>query len=229
MKQHFIIAASKPWHLPVYECKIVNLPGEWHFVEDSESLRDLLSLVKPDFIFFLHWSEKVEEKILNKHFCVCFHMTDLPFGRGGSPLQNLISLGCKKTVLSAIKMENELDAGPIIFKRSLSLSGNAEEIYIRAAKLSWTLINKIIRLDVIKETPQTGKTTYFKRRQPSQSRLPVETSIEKLYDHIRMLDARTYPKAFLCYGDFYLEFSEAKFKNNSISAKVKIIEKKQGD
>ncbi len=25
-----------------------------------------------------------------KFECVCFHMTDVPYGRGGSPLQNLI-------------------------------------------------------------------------------------------------------------------------------------------
>ena len=40
-------------------------------------------------------------------------MTDLPFGRGGSPLQNLIVRGYKETMLSAIKCVGEVDAGPI--------------------------------------------------------------------------------------------------------------------
>lgn len=229
MKQHFIVAANKPWHLPLYESKIINRPGEWHFASDANSLRELLSFVNPSFIFFLHWSEKVEVDILKQYYCVCFHMTDLPFGRGGSPLQNLISLGYEETALSAIKMEEELDAGPIIAKKMLPLSGKAEEIYVRAAKISWTLIDEIIHLDVIKETPQTGTVTYFKRRKPSQSRLPIDSTLKNLYDHIRMLDAQTYPKAFISIGNFHFEFSEAELKHNSISAKVEIIKKEQED
>ena len=61
-------------------------------------------------------------------------MTDLPYGRGGSPLQNLIIRGHKKTKISALRMVNELDAGPIYFKRSLSLNGNAQKIYSSCSK-----------------------------------------------------------------------------------------------
>jgi len=44
-------------------------------------------------------------------------MTDLPFGRGGSPLQNLIERGIKKTKISAIKVDGGIDTGDIFFKR----------------------------------------------------------------------------------------------------------------
>ena len=56
-------------------------------------------------------------------------MTDLPFGRGGSPLQNLITRGISKTKISALRCNEEIDAGPIYLKRPLSLHGSAEEIY----------------------------------------------------------------------------------------------------
>ncbi|MGG3804445.1 hypothetical protein [Metabacillus fastidiosus] len=59
-------------------------------------------------------------------------MTDLPFGRGGSLLQNLIVRGIYETKISAIKCVKELDAGQIYVKESLFLYGNVKEIYLRA-------------------------------------------------------------------------------------------------
>ena len=44
-------------------------------------------------------------------------MTDLPYGRGGSPLQNLILKGKKTTKITAFKMIDKIDAGPIYLKK----------------------------------------------------------------------------------------------------------------
>ena len=43
-------------------------------------------------------------------------MTDLPFGRGGSPLQNLIVRGFEETMTSAIKVTKGIDTGDIYLK-----------------------------------------------------------------------------------------------------------------
>ena len=53
--------------------------------------------------------------------CVCFHMTAVPYGRGGSPLQNLIIQGFSSTLITALKMVKELDAGGVYTKRTRSL------------------------------------------------------------------------------------------------------------
>ena len=60
-------------------------------------------------------------------------MTDLPYGRGGSPLQNLIIRGHRDTQLTALKCEENVDEGPVYAKTPLSLSGSAEEILARGA------------------------------------------------------------------------------------------------
>ena len=67
-------------------------------------------------------------------------MTDLPYGRGGSPLQNLIIRGGKTTKLFAFRMTEEFDARPNYLKRNLSLEGTAREIFIRANYLSAKMI-----------------------------------------------------------------------------------------
>jgi len=60
---------------------------------------------------------------------VCGFPYDGPaFRKGGSPLQNLIERGIKKTKISAIKVDGGIDTGDIFFKRDLDLYGTAEEI-----------------------------------------------------------------------------------------------------
>ena len=63
-------------------------------------------------------------------------MTDVPYGRGGSPLQNLILAGHTETKLTALRMVNEMDGGPVYVKMPLKLEGAAQEIYIKAGELS---------------------------------------------------------------------------------------------
>ena len=67
-------------------------PGRWHFIGEREELTEArVASIGPSKTCFLHWSWKVPAEILETYECVCFHMTDVPYGRGGSPLQNLIT------------------------------------------------------------------------------------------------------------------------------------------
>ena len=71
-----------------------------------------------------HWSWIIPATIHERFEVVIFHMTDLPYGRGGSPLQNLIVRGHERTMISAIRCVEEMDAGPVYLKRELSLHGS---------------------------------------------------------------------------------------------------------
>ena len=146
-------------------------------------------------------------------------MTDLPYGRGGSPLQNLIIRGHKDTMITAIRCMKGLDAGPIYIKKPLSLEGSAKEIFERANKTIEKMIISIVETN-IKPKPQVGKVTKFERRKPAQSNWSKAKSLDEVYNYIRMLDAEGYPPAFIDTENFKLEFSSATKSSNSISAKV---------
>ena len=78
--------------------------------------------------------------------------------------------------------------------------------------------------------PQLGEPTYFKRRLPQDSNVSEVTSLEALFDRIRMLDAEGYPQAFIDINDFRLEFSRASLKTDKIFADVRITRRdKQND
>jgi methionyl-tRNA formyltransferase len=72
--------------------------------------------------------------------------------------------------------------------------------------------------------PQEGEAVTFARRKPEQSRIENIDGMTKLYDHIRMLDADGYPKAFVESDGFRFEFSRASLKHGRIIADVEITE-----
>jgi len=227
--ENYVVATIKPWNIKVYNEIIKHYPGVWHLITDHRELTtEKIKLINPKFIFFPHWSHIVPNEILRITTCVCFHETDLPYGRGGSPLQNLIALGHRETVVTALKMTEELDAGPIYLKKTLSLEGLAEEIFIRASYIVAEMIKTIIEEDP-KTTEQVGEPALFNRRKPSQSKIPMEeNNLVGLFDHIRMLDAEGYPKAYLEIGGFRYEISRPALKSDEILGDVRIT-KLEGD
>lgn len=218
-KTEYIVASAKEWHRAAFETLQTEIDADWVWVATPEELSAAVAAGSPRYIFFLHWNWHVPREIWSCHECVCFHMTDLPYGRGGSPLQNLIVAGHKETCLTALRMVEEMDAGPIYTKRPLALEGRAEDIYRAAGKLSFEIIRWMIP-NTPEPYPQVGEAVNFKRRRPAQSVLPLHGEIEAIYDHVRMLDAETYPLAFIDYGEFRLEFSHAELEGEIISAHV---------
>src|SRR3989344_2525543 len=100
---NYLVATIKPWNINVFKQKIRHFPGKWFLITDPKKLTTgLIQRIKPRYIFFPHWSWLVPKEILELAECVCFHETDLPYGRGGSPIQNLIARGHKKTMVCAI-------------------------------------------------------------------------------------------------------------------------------
>ncbi len=218
----YIVAAIGDWNKALFDEYVAKLSGSWNYVSTPTELKaELTAGFDPEYIFFPHWRWIVPVDILTNYECICFHMTDVPYGRGGSPLQNLIVRGHKHTVLTALQMEKGLDTGPVYLKESLSLEGSAEVIYNRASQTAWDMIAKIIA-NQIHPIPQQGVTVTFQRRTPEQSEIPNDLTSEQLYDYIRMLDAPGYPKAFMDKDLYQLEFDQAELIENTVIARVKI-------
>ena len=159
-----VIATTKLWHEILVHRLTDKTNHNFHLLTHKEDLNiEALDELNPRYIFFPHWSYMVPEDVYSKYECIIFHMTDLPYGRGGSPLQNLIIRGHKDTKLSALRCVSDLDAGPIYLKRSLSLEGSASEIFLRSVDLIESMIVRIIETNP-KPKNQSGKVTRFNRR-----------------------------------------------------------------
>lgn len=218
-KKDFVIAVSNN----LYDSTEIFNKKNIEFIREKEQLTyEYLAKINPKYVFFPHWSYIIPAKIYENFNCIIFHMTDLPFGRGGSPLQNLIERGVKQTKISAIKCVKELDGGDIYLKRDLDISyGSAHEIYARAGEIISEMIEEIIDKNP-EPVPQIGEVVEFKRRKPEQSNIKYLNDIEKIYDYIRMLDADGYPKAFLENNNLKFEFKNARLDGDKIIANVEI-------
>ena len=228
-KRRYVVASLHEWNEAAYKDHVRHLPGLWEYVSSRESLESALHGPEvPRYVFFPHWSYKVPDRIIDQFECIAFHMTDVPFGRGGSPLQNLIVRGHTGTKLTALRMTSEFDAGPVYLKKPLSLEGSAREIFERAAILTAQMIEEIIESDIV-PAEQEGTPTIFSRRTPAESELPTGLDSRGVYDFIRMLDAPGYPKAFTKFGGYRLEFSDAELHGDRVEARIAIEQEEKSE
>lgn len=221
-KNTCVLASTQPWNRNLADVLGARTGCNFVLISDpTELTAEKLAPINPKFIFFPHWSHRIAPSIYEQFECVIFHMTDLPFGRGGSPLQNLIARGIYETKISALRCVEEMDAGPIYLKNPLSLHGSAEEIFLRASDIIEGMIVEILE-KLPEPMPQEGLPTVFKRRRPEDGDLSAAQTLEQAFDLIRMLDAEGYPSAFLKAGPFKIEFTRASRKTDQVVADVRI-------
>lgn len=228
-KMKIIIVTIKSWNIKNAQKLKEQYKSEHDIkiITEREELNEKrVGTFYPDFIFFPHWSDMIPASIYEKYECVVFHMTDLPFGRGGSPLQNLIVRGFEETKISAIKVQKEIDAGPIYMKESVSLEGSASDIFKRVSDIIFQKMIPQFLKERIEPIEQQGKPTFFRRRKPEESELMPSMKMSEIYDYIRMLDAEGYPNAFMKFGGFKLSFRNAKMNNGKLLAEVIMEEEK---
>jgi methionyl-tRNA formyltransferase len=217
----YVVAASRPWYADFAERLTVRTGREFQLITNESDLSaERLRKIAPRYVFFPHWSKKIPADVFTAFECVIFHMTDLPFGRGGSPLQNLIARGFNETKISALRCVAELDAGPIYMKRPLQLNGRAQEIYERAAGIIEDMIAEMVATEP-QPVPQAGEVTVFRRRGPADSNLARVETLTEAFDLIRMLDADGYPHAYLETDRLRLEFRHAS-DADQLTAEVRI-------
>ncbi len=217
-----VLVSARPWNQKMTDALTIKTGCNFVLVSDLSELTVVdLARVNPRFVFFPHWSHHIDPSIYEQFECVIFHMTDLPSGRGGSPLQNLIARGIYETKITALRCVEEMDAGPIYLKKPFNLYGSAEEIFLRASAVIEDMIVEILEKSP-EPIPQEGVPTVFKRRKPEEGDLASAQSLEQAFDLIRMLDAEGYPNAFLNVGSFKIEFTRASMKTGQVLADVRI-------
>lgn len=219
----FVICAQKSWNVEyALKCKAqyANKYDITVITEKEKLTAETLEAIRPRYVFFPHWSYRIPESVFAEYTCIVFHMTDLPYGRGGSPLQNLIVRGHSHTKLSAIHVDKGLDTGDIYMKEDLTLCGTADEILRRASDTIFTKMIPYILEQNPTPVPQKGDAVIFRRRRPEDGRLLPEMDERTIYDYIRMLDGEGYPNAFVELGGYKLRFSKAAYEGGKVTAQV---------
>ena len=183
-----------------------------------------LDQFKPDLVFFPHWNWIVSNEIFEKYTCIVFHTAPLPFGRGGSPIQNLIKSGYIESPVSALAMSEGIDSGPIYDQIDISLKGTLSEILSRLNHVVIELMLRLIR-HLPEPKKQIGNAHIFKRLGVKDNEIDYKSNIEEFFDSIRMLDDPSYPCAYLKLENVCIEFSDISREGNELFCRVRIHEK----
>ena len=228
--QTIVIATIKEWNIENYFKlkKIYQQTYNFHLITDKQELtQENMNKLNPKYIFFPHWSWIISEDIYDNYECIVFHMTDLPYGRGGTPFQNLVMNEVYDTKISALRVDGGIDSGDIYFKDDFYIAtGSAEENFIRLSTIIFTkMIPKFLK-EMLTPKKQSGQIVEFKRRKADESNLIKlkNKSLSKLYDFIRMLDADGYPKAYIKLDKIKIEFSEVHLKNKKLVGRFEVVE-----
>ena len=218
---NYVVACSKDWYIEHPKSEKYNELNIIEIKTKADLNLEVLEKINPHYIFFPHWNWRVDSKIFERYECVVFHTSPLPFGRGGSPIQNLILRNIEKAPVCALKMTEILDGGPIYDSTEVNLDGTISEIFLRIAVCVEKLIIKICQ-ENIEPQEQRGDIVTFNRLTYADNELKSDYSIKELYDRIRMVDGAGYKNAYINFGDYKIDLSDSQIKNNEIIAKIRL-------
>lgn len=218
---NYVVASSKDWFYEHTKTKEYSSLNIIEIKTKNELNLEVLEKINPRYIFFPHWNWKVDSEIFERYECVVFHTAPLPFGRGGSPIQNLILRDIEKTPVCALRMTEILDGGPIYDSIEVTLDGTITEIFSKIAVCVEKLIIRICQ-ENIEPKKQNGFVFTFNRLTYADNELISEYTIKQLYDRIRMVDGLDYQRAYINFGKNKIEFTDAHLDQNCLIAKIKL-------
>jgi len=191
----------RSWALNIYESLKKKTKHKIKIINKNKNISySEIKKFNPNYILFYGWSDKIPNKIISKYFCIMLHPSPLPKFRGGSPLQNQIIRNIKSSKVTLFKMNENIDAGPIMLTHKLSLEGCLNKIFIRLTQIGLKLTLKVLKNQFTLKDQNHKNATYFIRRKPNQSEITIDEIKNKnstyLINKIRML-ADPYPNAYI--------------------------------
>lgn len=161
-----------------------------------------------ELAFFLSCGEIVPPGILslNKHNLVV-HASDLPQGKGGTPLTWQILEGKNEITVCLLEAADKVDSGDIYFKEVINFNGGEllEELHAAVGSVTLNLVLRFIaRYPHIKGDKQSGPESFYKRRFPKDSEVSIDKTLRDLFNNLRIADNEKYPVFFEHLGQKYI-------------------------
>jgi len=192
------------WILPWVE-NLKNILAESHEVSLTYDAKEIR---KGDFSFFLGCTKIVPGEYLKRNkLNLVVHESDLPFGKGWSPVAWQVLKGVSTIPVVLFEATEDLDSGPIYLRDTMVLNGTELLPEIREKQGEKTLQ---MVLEFLKKWPelnpveQQGDSVVFRRRTEQDDKLDTNKTIEEHFDQLRIVHNEKYPAWF--------EFGGRKYK-----------------
>ncbi|MBW1855471.1 MAG: methionyl-tRNA formyltransferase [Deltaproteobacteria bacterium] len=171
---------------------------------------NISKIVEGDIVFYLGCGQIVPANILlrNKHNLVV-HESALPQGKGWSPLTWQILEGKNEIQITLFEAKEFVDSGKIYIQDTMHFNGTelVEELRQKQAeytvKLCVSFIKEYPRIS-LRGINQSGRSPYYKKRGPNDSKLDPDKTIREQFDLLRVVDNERYPAYFKLNGVRYI-------------------------
>ena len=188
-----ILIDNDSWIIPygkILNKKILEMGHNSSIVYNQKNIKegDLLILMGCVKIF--------KNLSLNKNNIV-IHESDLPKGKGWSPLTWQILEGKNKIPITLFEATNKIDSGKIYIRDVINFEGHEliDEIKNRQGLKTIEIVLKYINENPIGKL-QIGNSTFYKKRKPVDSELDVNKSILEQFQLLRVCHNEDYPAFF---------------------------------
>lgn len=203
MKIQLLVDNRGSWIVPYakYLCSRLNEMG--HQVNLTFRHEEV---VNGDILCLLSCERVFKNLHLNK-FNLVVHESDLPNGKGWSPVTWQILEGKNKIPVTLFEATASIDSGQIYSKAIMKLKGTEllNEIKHRQGLVTQSLILDFIeRLPEVKGQEQKGKESFYPRRRPEHNRLDIYKSLYEQFDLLRVCDNERYPAHFTIRDEEYI-------------------------
>ena len=166
-------------------------------------------LSSADFCFYLSFSKVVSKDTLNLfgHNIVA-HSSDLPQGKGWSPLTWQILEGKNEIPTVLFEASEKVDSGRIYLKQKLKFEGHELIDEMRSAQ--GTIIVSMVKSfiegypeSLANEIAQSAEASYYTKRHPVDSKIDPDSSLRQVFQQLRVADNDDYPAFFEMNGHKY--------------------------
>ena len=161
-----------------------------------------------DLLFLISCLEIVPASVRSRYrAALVIHASDLPSGRGWSPLVWQILEGRNEVAVTLLEAAEPVDSGAIWQKRWLRFDGtelydelNAALFEVELALMDYAIEN----MGRVQPMPQNeAEVSWYPRRYQEDSRLDPQRSLAEQFDLLRVSDAERYPAYFEYRGASY--------------------------
>tara|TARA_B110000046_G_C13012613_1_gene407345 strand:- start:633 stop:1277 length:645 start_codon:yes stop_codon:yes gene_type:complete len=195
MKVQILIDNKNSWIVDYMDTlikKIVNLGHSTSLIYHSDFVE------KGDVLFLLSCENIFKNLELNKHNIV-IHESRLPEGKGFSPMTWQIIEGNNKIPISLFEANSSIDSGKIYFQETINFDGSEliDQIRKKQGNKTIELVLKFIKnINNLKTLSNVGKESFFRKRDPSDSLLDINKTINEQFNLLRVVDNNRYPAYF---------------------------------
>lgn len=169
-------------------------------------VRSKVDLKGGDILFLVSCAEIIQAKDRQKYkTSLVLHASDLPSGRGWSPMIWELIGGAEQITVSLIEAEDRVDSGRVWKKITRIVPKHAlwdeinEILFSAEIELINLAVNSFVQIEPQVQSLDV-EASYYRRRSPEDSKLNPALTIAEQFDHIRVCDPIRYPAYFDMYG-----------------------------